>query len=63
MAAEDFAFYSQKIPATFYRIGTGNKSKGITSPVHTPTFDIDEDALQISTGLMAWIAIDAITHN
>ena len=63
MAAEDFAFYSQKIPATFYRIGTGNKSKGITSPVHTPMFDIDEDALQISTGLMAWIALDAITHN
>lgn len=47
MTAEDFSFYSQKIPACFYRLGTGNKSKRITSSVHTPTFDIDEDAISI----------------
>ena len=57
MASEDFAFYSQKIPACFYRIGTGNPAKNITSPVHTPTFNIDESALGISTGLMAWITV------
>ena len=56
MTAEDFAYISQVIPSCFYRLGTGNKLKGITSGVHTATFDIDEDALKISTGLMAWIA-------
>ncbi|ADY53214.1 amidohydrolase [Pseudopedobacter saltans DSM 12145] len=57
MAAEDFAYYSQVSDACFYRLGTGNKERGITSSVHTPTFDIDENALKISTGLMAYSAI------
>jgi amidohydrolase len=56
MTAEDFAYISQVVPSCFYRLGTGNKLKGITSGVHTATFDIDEEALKISTGLMAWIA-------
>ena len=58
MTAEDFAFFSQQIPACFYRLGTGNKLKGITSGVHTSTFDIDEQALEIGVGLMAWIALN-----
>lgn len=57
LAAEDFAFYSQQGPACFYRLGTRNTKKGITSAVHTSTFDIDEDALVLSTGLMAYLAI------
>jgi amidohydrolase len=57
LGAEDFAYYSQLVPAAFYRLGTNNSAKGITSYVHTPTFDIDEDALTIGPGLMAWMAI------
>jgi amidohydrolase len=57
LGSEDFAYYSQVIPASFYRLGTRNETKGITSYVHTPTFDIDEDALKISPGIMAWMAI------
>lgn len=57
MAAEDFAYYSQVVDSCFYRLGTRNESRGITSSVHTPTFDVDEDALKISTGLMAYIAL------
>lgn len=60
MTAEDFAFFSQQIPACFYRLGTGNKSKGITSGVHTATFDIDEQALEIGVGLMAWLAVNEL---
>lgn len=56
-AAEDFSYYSQEINACFYRLGTGNKERGITSAVHTPTFDIDEQALKTSIGLMAYIAL------
>ncbi|HYG16549.1 MAG TPA: M20 family metallopeptidase [Bacteroidia bacterium] len=57
MASEDFAFYSQIVPSCFYRLGTGNKARGITSSVHTPTFDVDESALELGVGLMSWLAV------
>ncbi|QOI96444.1 MAG: amidohydrolase [Flammeovirgaceae bacterium] len=57
MGSEDFAYYSQVIPASFYRLGTRNEARGITSYVHTPTFDIDEEALALGPGLMAWMAV------
>lgn len=57
MAAEDFAYYSQVADGCFYRLGTRNEAKGITSSVHTPTFDIDESALAIGPGLMTYIAL------
>jgi amidohydrolase len=57
MAAEDFAYYSQVADSCFYRLGTRNEERGITSSVHTPTFDVEEDAFKISTGLMAYLAI------
>ncbi len=53
MGAEDFAFYSHKIPACFFRLGTRNETKGITIGGHTPTFDVDEDAIEIGMGMMA----------
>lgn len=57
MTAEDFASYSQKIPACFYRLGTANTKKGINSALHTPTFDVDEKSIETGTGLFAWIAL------
>jgi len=59
LASEDFAYYSQIADACFYRLGTRNESKGIISGVHTPTFDIDEQALEIGAGLMAWLALQS----
>ncbi len=60
MTAEDFAWFSQRLPSCFFRLGTGNKAKGITSGVHTPTFDIDERALEVGSGLMAWLALELL---
>jgi len=60
MGAEDFGYYAQKIPACFYRLGTMNKEKGITSGVHTPTFNIDENAIEIGMGIMAWLGCSII---
>lgn len=57
MAGEDFAYYSQIADACFYRLGTGNTERGITAAVHTPSFDIDEGALEIGAGLFAYIAL------
>lgn len=55
MGAEDFGYYAQQIPACFYRLGTMNKARGITAGVHTPNFNIDESAIEIGMGIMAWL--------
>ena len=57
MTAEDFSYYSQMMPACFYRLGVRNEKRGITSSVHTPTFDVDEKALQVGVGLMSYLAV------
>jgi len=57
MGAEDFAFYSHRIPACFFRLGVGNPEKKITSGVHTPTFNIDESAIETGIGILAWLAV------
>ncbi len=62
LTSEDFSWYSQEIPACFYRLGTGNSEKGIVSPVHTSTFDIDEEALKIGSGFMAFAAYRNLQH-
>ncbi len=54
MGGEDFAFYSQQMPACFYRLGVQNPNG---TGLHTPTFDIDENALEVGAGLMAWLAM------
>ncbi len=58
MTSEDFAFYTHEVPGCFYRLGTRNEARGITAPVHTPQFDIDENALETGMALMAWLAIN-----
>jgi amidohydrolase len=55
MGAEDFAYYSQLIPACFFRLGAGNVEKNITIGVHTSTFNIDENAIEHGMGMMAWL--------
>jgi amidohydrolase len=57
MGAEDFAYYSQKIPACFFRLGIGNVAKNITIGVHTPTFNVDEAAIAHGVGMMAWLGM------
>lgn len=57
MVSEDFAYYSQCADCCFYLLGTGNNEKNINSSLHTPCFNIDEDALELSPGLMAHIAL------
>jgi len=59
MGSEDFGYYSQQIPGCFYRLGTGNRQKGIVAGVHTPHFNIDENAIPIGIGMMAWLGAKA----
>ncbi|HXB34709.1 MAG TPA: M20 family metallopeptidase, partial [Puia sp.] len=60
MIAEDFAYYGRSAPACFYFLGTGNADKGTTVPLHNPRFDIDEEALEISIGLMSYLAMQQL---
>jgi amidohydrolase len=55
MGAEDFGYYTQVIPGCFYRLGVRNEAKGIVHQVHTPKFDIDENAIEIGMGMMAYL--------
>ncbi len=57
MGAEDFGYYTQEIPGCFYRLGVMNEALGITSSVHTPTFNIDESAIEKGMGMMAWLGV------
>lgn len=57
MGAEDFGFYTQQIPGCFFRLGVSNVPQGIVHNVHTPKFNIDEDAIEIGMGVMSWLAI------
>jgi amidohydrolase len=64
MGSEDFGYYTQEIPGCFYRIGVMNVAKGIISGVHTPTFNIDESAIEKGMGMMAWLGASIYdTHN
>ncbi|HLR36600.1 MAG TPA: M20/M25/M40 family metallo-hydrolase, partial [Chitinophagaceae bacterium] len=60
MGGEDFAFYTREIPACFYRVGVGNSMKGISSHLHTPTFNVDEAAIEKSVGLMTYIGMELL---
>jgi amidohydrolase len=62
MGAEDFGYYTKKIPGCFYRLGVMNAAKGITSGVHTPTFNIDESAIEKGMGMMAWLGASIHDH-
>jgi amidohydrolase len=57
MTAEDFSYFANASPSCFYRLGTGNQAKGITHGLHTSKFNIDEEALRVGMGLIAFLAI------
>jgi metal-dependent amidase/aminoacylase/carboxypeptidase family protein len=57
MTAEDFAYFSQVSKGCFYRLGTSNFEKGITGSLHHPKLLLDDSALELSFGLMSYIAL------
>jgi amidohydrolase len=61
MGGEDFAYFSRRVPATMFRLGIRNEAKGIVHPVHSPRFNIDEDALPLGAAALARIAMDYVT--
>ena len=60
MGAEDFSYYLEKVPGTFYRLGIRNQKKGITADIHNDHFTIDENALKTGAAMQAYLAIKAL---
>ena len=63
MTGEDFSYYTQHMPGCFYRLGVGNMDKGISSGLHTPTFNVDERCLEVGTGVMSYIALRQLSYS
>jgi amidohydrolase len=64
MGAEDFSYFQRVVPGFYWRLGSGNKAKGITAEAHTPDFDIDEDCLVVGVKSMANVLWDYLErHN
>jgi amidohydrolase len=60
MVSEDFSFYLQKTPGTFFFLGSGNAEKGTDFPHHSSRFDVDDDALPIGITLLAAFSFAAL---
>lgn len=60
MGAEDFAYYLEKVPGTFYRLGIRNEKMGITADIHNDHFTIDEEALRTGIAMQAYLAVKAL---
>jgi amidohydrolase len=63
MGAEDFSYYQEVVPGFLYRLGSGNKAKGITADIHTPNFDIDEECLTVGVKVMANTVLDFLNSH
>jgi amidohydrolase len=61
MTAEDFAFFAQQYPSVLYRLGVRKTGQAPPLELHTPDFDIDEEAIKTGTGTMAWLALAHLT--
>jgi metal-dependent amidase/aminoacylase/carboxypeptidase family protein len=61
MAAEDFAYYLEKVPGTFYRLGIRNVKDGITADIHNDHFTVDESSLKTGAAMQAYLAAKALS--
>lgn len=58
MGGESFAYFLERVPGTFFRLGVANKKKGIVHDVHTSLFAVDEEAMRTGTGFFAYLAYE-----
>jgi amidohydrolase len=61
MGGEDFGYYMKEVPGAFYFLGVGNPSKGISSPQHSPTYNVDEDALKYGAAILYRTALKLLS--
>ena len=58
MGGEDFAYFTEKVPGFYYRLGVRNPSvPGSDRPLHTPDFSPDEQALPVGIRSMSHLVL------
>lgn len=62
-SSEDFSYFLQKVPGTFFRVGVSNPEKGITYTTHQNRFDIDEEALKIGAAMFVGLVLKNQNQN
>jgi len=62
MTAEDFAFFAQEYPSVMYRLGVRKPDQARPLELHTPQFNIDEEAIKTGTGNLAWLALSHLNE-
>lgn len=58
MSAEDFAYFLEEVPGTFWWIGAGNKKIGASASIHSSKFKIDENVLMYGAAFLAFLTIE-----
>jgi amidohydrolase len=58
MGGEDFAYFAERVPSTYFRLGCGNPEKGLIHPIHNSKFDVDEECIKIGAAILAQCAMD-----
>jgi amidohydrolase len=61
MTSEDFAFFAQKIPACYYRIGIHTPGTPFCN-LHRPNLIVDERSIELASGLVAYNAFMALQN-
>ena len=62
MGGEDFAYFARAVPSMMFRLGVRNEAKGCVHPLHSPRFQLDEDALPLGAAALARIAMDYVNN-
>ncbi len=62
MGAEDFSYFLQKVPGSFWWIGAGNSRIGATASIHSSKFKVDESAFMYGTALLASVALEYLSR-
>lgn len=63
MGAEDFAYFLQKVPGSFWWVGAANKEIGAIASIHSARFKVDESAFMYGSALLASVAIEYLRRN
>jgi len=61
MGTEDFAYFLQKAPGTFFQLGAGDPLTSFERPLHNGYFDVDEHALPLAAAIHAQTALDFLS--
>lgn len=62
MTGDDFAYFAEKVPSSYFKLGVGNKDIGAVYPLHSPRFAADDNAIAIGAAMLAQIAAEYLNN-